>query len=31
MLRQSGKNYEERGREGKDFNKLEKDRMNEQI
>ena len=31
MLRQSGKNYEERRREGKDFNKLEKDRMNEQI
>ena len=31
MLRQSGKNYEERRREGKDFNKLEEDRMNEQI
>lgn len=31
MLRQSGKNYEERRREGKDFNKLEKDKMNEQI
>ena len=31
MLRQSGKNYEERRREGKDFNELEKDRMNEQI
>ena len=24
-------NYEERRREGKDFNKLEKDKMNEQI
>ena len=31
MLRQSGKKYEERRREGKDFNKLEEDRMNEQI
>ena len=31
MLRQSGKNYEERRRESKDFNKLEKDKMNEQI
>ena len=30
-LRLSGKIYEERRREGKDFNKLEKDRMNEQI
>ena len=31
MLGQSGKNYEERRREGKDFNKLEKDKMTEQI
>ena len=31
MLRQSGKNYEERRREGKDFDKLKKGKMNEQI